>query len=86
MTVLSPLDLSPVTDDDAAMFVGVATDPDGRALIGLDAAALDALDALLDALPLPHDLVEDGVSPAAADLASALKAAISAHLRPALYR
>lgn len=72
-------DLTAITATDAGMFVGVATDADGRALIGLDAAALDALDSLLDALPLYHDLVEDGVSPAAADLAGLLKAAISAH-------
>lgn len=67
---------------DTGMFVGIATDGDGRALIGLDAAALDALDDLLDALPLHHDMLTDGYSDAAADVTSALRAAVGRHLRP----
>jgi hypothetical protein len=77
-------DLTPLTTDTAApLFVAIARDADGRALIGLDAAALDALDDLLDALPLAHDMVGD-YPPAAVDVVSLLRDAVSRLLRPGL--
>lgn len=75
---MTDLDTIPVADE---MFIGIATDDTGRALIGLDARALDALDDLLDGLPLYHDMITDGYSEAAAEIASALRAAVDRHLR-----
>lgn len=78
-------DLTTITDDPTApFFVAVARDADGRALIGLDAAALDALDDLLDALPLAHDM-EDDYTPAAIEVVSALRSAVGRLLRPSFY-
>lgn len=78
-------DLTPITDDPAAPFVAVARDADGRALIGLDARALDGLADFLGALPLAHDLLADGYSDDAVHVVTALQSAVARLLHPGLY-
>jgi hypothetical protein len=66
--------------DPTGPFVRLIPDPDGlgRAVVALDAAAVDDLDALLDSLDLYDDLYTDAIS--------ALRTALSLYLRPGLYR
>jgi hypothetical protein len=58
-------------------FVAAARDDEGRIIVGLDARAAAAVIELLDALPLAHDMIEDGFSAEATSVAGLLQDALS---------